>query len=993
MFPNSDTAQNTIKFIHYMNKFKLLFLAIPILLCSFIFSENVFAEEKCLAYQYETTTESNIPGLAGSGKYATNQVCADVDSSGNVNGKPYIKNFEGNSFNDVTFDITGSGVNVKCSGNSGCKEIGLRSGDSWSNFEQTLTDMLKNNVPHLPGTSNETGYSQTTHKFLGQTNSIDDSIHTDSNGNVVNNDSYGNATDPNADAEEGEEQLPIDEACYETEIDSMGWLLCPTIKNTRDTIVPIENMIKEMLAVNTNLYSADSNTGTYVAWEVIRNLANILTIILFIVIIFSQITGYGIDNYGIKKLLPKIIITAILINLSYILCELAVDLSNILGSGLSQLFSQIAAGISAEVGTNDVSKIFTKILTALFATAGVTGLVGMEGLNITKVTGGFNGVAVMMGALALVVAVIAIVLFFVMLGARMVIIIGCIALSPIAFASNLLPNTQVFFKKWWKIFETALIIYPICGAVYGLAMIIRAIIFATNQWHFWEGIVAIVAPYLPFFFIPTMLKGAISGLGVVGGALMAMGSGVKSGFAAGANAVQNTDRFKNRVNYARKQTIPRRAEREFKRAQKIRDGKTKIPRTEGSKKYAEYRMNKAQGTMSAFEAQESKEYYDQYSGLDWGGMTQTLNTLSKNLNADPTNPEAQRRYMAAMKRADEMGMTDEMFESMDDLNLNNSTHSQLLGQLAGSKNKAISSYAKYLSKQGADTSLSFSDYVQNGGLAKSLKDDGANALVGMDDKTLKYIGEHNPNAVTDEMIMKAATNASTDGKQLNALNQLIQKRGDGGMNNYKMSSHELTNLDASTAKALVSTGNNSVMQDAWNNIQQGGEANQQILNKMSTETREFLSSQYGNGPSSNNGTGDSGTGGSDAGNNPSGSSGGGTPTSTPPALPSPTLVDPVNPYPPALPPASGDSAQSSTVNPTPTSPSSPTHPNESSHPQNPTGTISLSDTNIPHTPPSAPSSNSSNSSNPPHTPLSNPGSSSAESSAASGQDDSQLNLH
>ena len=60
------------------------------------------------------------------------------------------------------------------------------------------------------------------------------------------------------------------------------------------------------------------NTGgsTYQIWQSLLTFANTGMIIILLVIVFSQLTGYGIDNYGIKKMLPKLIVTAILINLS-----------------------------------------------------------------------------------------------------------------------------------------------------------------------------------------------------------------------------------------------------------------------------------------------------------------------------------------------------------------------------------------------------------------------------------------------------------------------------------------------------------------------------------------------------------------------------------------------------------------------------------------------------------------------------------------------------
>ncbi len=62
-------------------------------------------------------------------------------------------------------------------------------------------------------------------------------------------------------------------------------------------------------------------------WTVTRDFANMLFILFMIVIAFATILR--IEGYGIKKLLPKVIGIALLINFSMVLCSVVVDFSNI----------------------------------------------------------------------------------------------------------------------------------------------------------------------------------------------------------------------------------------------------------------------------------------------------------------------------------------------------------------------------------------------------------------------------------------------------------------------------------------------------------------------------------------------------------------------------------------------------------------------------------------------------------------------------------------
>lgn len=359
----------------------------------------------------------------------------------------------------------------------------------------------------------------------------------------------GQTKDDGSNSENGDS-----DPCYDAGIEGMSWVLCPTIHNTTETIDGMEGALKTMLSIESDKLFGNGNVS-YSIWDTFRNIANALLIIIFLIIIFSQLTGYGIDNYGIKKVLPKLIIMAILINLSYIICELAVDLSNILGVGLSNLFEGIAKG----AGNTDMplGDIVTAILVAAAGAAAASGAV----ITVVSLVSGGGGVMLIITlVLALLSALVAILMFLVMVGARMVIVIVFTAISPVAFALYILPNTQNLFKKWWKVFEAALVVYPICGALYGAHYIVKAIIVGQGgEVNFFMAIAALIAPFLPFLVLPSLLRGALAGLGAVAGAITAAGSGLRRGFARGNSVIKSTDRYKDAQERAQDRRIQRRA--------------------------------------------------------------------------------------------------------------------------------------------------------------------------------------------------------------------------------------------------------------------------------------------------------------------------------------------------------------------------------------------------------------------------------------------------
>ena len=352
-----------------------------------------------------------------------------------------------------------------------------------------------------------------------------------------------------------------DDPCWNAGLDSESWFVCPTLNNLQYTAGPLESMVQSWLTVEPELYNFDS--PTYTVWEIMRNIANGFMIVFLLAIIFSQLTGWGIDNYGIKKMLPRLITMAILINLSFIICEVAVDLSNILGVGLRDMFGGIGNKLLEGKDVAAYMEDFLgTIIAAIFAAVGVAGAAAPAGLVIAEagIGGGGPMVAVII-ILALIVVVAAILLFFVALGARMIIIIVCVAIAPVAFSLYVLPNTQNLFKKWWDIFKAALVIFPICGALGGVSVLIKAMVLTTDGIHLWMLVVAILAPFLPFFLLPMLLKNSVAMLGKVGGALQTMGEKFRGGARGLSDTAQRSNRYQDMMQFGKDQTAVRRAQR------------------------------------------------------------------------------------------------------------------------------------------------------------------------------------------------------------------------------------------------------------------------------------------------------------------------------------------------------------------------------------------------------------------------------------------------
>lgn len=330
---------------------------------------------------------------------------------------------------------------------------------------------------------------------------------------------------------------------------SLGWIICPIMTLLGEAAEGIYNgAVEPALRVEPKLFS-DANSNVEDAWSVFRNIANVIFVILMLVVIFSQLTGVGIDNYGIKKILPKLIVVAVLINLSYILCVLAVDVSNILGNSFQNLFRALSDGMSLkmEITGADIAK-------EVLVTGGT--IVGIAILGeLVHLTGDiwmnrYVAIALLVGALGVVISIF---FLFILLAAREAAIVVLTVLAPVAMVLYALPNTKGVFNKWLKMFEGLLLVYPIAGLLVGGGDFVSSLLLSAGMNDFFGSLTAMVAGILPIFFIPTVLKNSFSALGGLGARISSMGDRVSGSVTGGIRGSEAYKGLQDRnLQYARR---------------------------------------------------------------------------------------------------------------------------------------------------------------------------------------------------------------------------------------------------------------------------------------------------------------------------------------------------------------------------------------------------------------------------------------------------------
>jgi hypothetical protein len=247
-------------------------------------------------------------------------------------------------------------------------------------------------------------------------------------------------------------------------VPGIGWIVCPVSNFLASGMDNVFNLLKGFLVVQP---LGLTQTGSlYESWNYIRSIANVAFVIVFLIIIYSQITNIGISNYSIKKLLPRLIIAAILVNVSYIICAIAIDLSNVIGESLEQMLIGMRTHLASGTGISDTLS-WQSVTSFVLAGAAGAGAATVSISGLIVLTGANPEAAIILLLPMLLGLLLAVLVALLVLSARQAVITILVVLAPIAFVAYLLPNTEKWFERWRKLFTDLLVFFPLFALVFG----------------------------------------------------------------------------------------------------------------------------------------------------------------------------------------------------------------------------------------------------------------------------------------------------------------------------------------------------------------------------------------------------------------------------------------------------------------------------------------------------------------------------------------------
>lgn len=199
-------------------------------------------------------------------------------------------------------------------------------------------------------------------------------------------------------------------------------------------------------------------------WKLARDVVNIFYILFLLIIAISTILRFA--SYGMKQLLWKLIISALLVNFSLPIAGVIIDVSNALGNSFYQNMGTIT-----QDGSHDVSATIIKGFQP--------GKIYQPGPRSTLELGGSYErliniiIALAMGILLEIVAASVILAGAFLLVIRIVALWIVLILSPFAFLFWVLPRTSSISNRWFEALFNQSFFYP--AYMFFLYLVFKAI--------------------------------------------------------------------------------------------------------------------------------------------------------------------------------------------------------------------------------------------------------------------------------------------------------------------------------------------------------------------------------------------------------------------------------------------------------------------------------------------------------------------------------------
>ncbi len=236
----------------------------------------------------------------------------------------------------------------------------------------------------------------------------------------------------------------------------IGWIGYAVLWGVSWLLWLVGKIFNIVLSVQNNAFQNQAIVN--IGWEITRNVANFFYIFLLLIISLGIILG--LESYGSKQLLVRIVISALLVNFSLPLAGIVIDISNVLGNTFYIHMGGAGTDKDCPLNVGECRDISTALVAGfqpqklLEGTTDPNGLGQIIDQQLDVVIGEFMGIVLIL--------ILSFVLFLAtgMLLVRIVTLWILLILSPLAFLFWVLPDTKSYFSMWGKRLISESFFYP-----------------------------------------------------------------------------------------------------------------------------------------------------------------------------------------------------------------------------------------------------------------------------------------------------------------------------------------------------------------------------------------------------------------------------------------------------------------------------------------------------------------------------------------------------
>lgn len=225
----------------------------------------------------------------------------------------------------------------------------------------------------------------------------------------------------------------IEDIASDAFFSSIGWVVNLISKIIGATLLPLAaNLLNWIFEVGKFTTAPVVVSG----WAISRDIANMGFILVLLFIGFATILK--LNTYGIKQLLPKLIMIALLINFSLVIGGVFIDMGNDIGR------------FFVSGGSEDTTGVGDNIMAAVALTRTIqpnTDALSVEELESDNLLIKSLGALAMTIVVTFLLSAMVLIMFF-----RMIFLWILLILAPLAWIAYVIPHASQYWSQWWTKF-------------------------------------------------------------------------------------------------------------------------------------------------------------------------------------------------------------------------------------------------------------------------------------------------------------------------------------------------------------------------------------------------------------------------------------------------------------------------------------------------------------------------------------------------------------